>query len=174
MQMIQWITHIVKSRRASALAFWFAVLYNLGRRSRTVQLGCLLCLQCYQAVREPREASTLLLLLLRTGTWQCRTRDHGTALIERNIAQVMEILNFIKGYLTQGGAEANDVLKAICAHYEIKIRNVKQYFLLYPTLHSFLSHLSNSGEITCEIRDDRLFWHAIEGGDKCLSSMGLC
>ena len=97
-----------------------------------------------------------------------------TALIERNIAQVMEILNFIKGYLAQGGAEANDVLKAICAHYEIKIRNVKQYFLLYPTLHSFLSHLSNSGEITCEIRDDRLFWHAIEGGDKCLSSMGPC
>jgi len=81
-----------------------------------------------------------------------------TALIERNIAQVIDLLDFIKGYLAQGCAGASEILGAVCAHCGIEIRNLKQYFLLYPTLHSYLSHLSNHGEITYKIKDNRLLW----------------
>ncbi len=85
-----------------------------------------------------------------------------TALIDRNIAQVMDILSFIKGYLAQGSAEASEILRAVCMHCGIEIRNIRQYFLWYPTLHSFLSHLSNSGEVAFEIRDNRLLWCTVE------------
>jgi glyoxylase-like metal-dependent hydrolase (beta-lactamase superfamily II) len=87
-------------------------------------------------------------------------RDIAT-LIKRNIAQVQDVLNFIKAYLTQP-AEANELLSAVCAHYRIEIRTVKQYYLLHPTLYAFLSHLSNSGAIKYEIKDNRLLWHASE------------
>lgn len=91
-----------------------------------------------------------------------KTERDITALIERNIAQVMELLDFIKGYLAQGCAEVGEILGTICAHYGIKIRNLKQYFLLYPTLHSYLSHLSKNGEITYKIKDNRLLWCIVE------------
>jgi glyoxylase-like metal-dependent hydrolase (beta-lactamase superfamily II) len=84
------------------------------------------------------------------------------ALVERNIAQVMDVLGFIKGYLAGDCAEATEVLRAVCTHYGIKIRHLKQYFLLYPTLHSYLSHLSNNGEITHEIKGNRLLWCTTE------------
>jgi glyoxylase-like metal-dependent hydrolase (beta-lactamase superfamily II) len=86
------------------------------------------------------------------------------SLIDRNIAQVEDVLSFIRTYLAQGGAEANALFPAVCEHYGIQVHNAKQYYLLYPTLHSFLSHLSNHGEITYEIRDNRLFWHVVERG----------
>ena len=85
-----------------------------------------------------------------------------TALIERNTAQVMDTLDFVRGYLADRSADTSQVLSAVCTHYGINIRNLKQYFLFYPTLHSFLSHLSNSGEITYEIKDNRLLWCAVE------------
>lgn len=85
-----------------------------------------------------------------------------TAVVERNIAQVMEILDFIRGHLTQGCAEAGELLAAMCARYGIQIRNIKQYFHWYPVLHAFLSHLSNTGQIKHKIKDNRLLWCAVE------------
>jgi glyoxylase-like metal-dependent hydrolase (beta-lactamase superfamily II) len=85
-----------------------------------------------------------------------------TALVERNIAQVMDVLDFIKGYLAGDCAEATEVLNAVCTQFGIKIRNLKQYYLFYPTLHSYLSHLSNNGEITHKIKDNRLLWCTTE------------
>lgn len=79
-------------------------------------------------------------------------------LIERNIAQIQDVLGFIKSCLADGGAEANELMRAVCAHYGIALRAIREYYLIYPTLHSFLSHLSNCGEITFEIRDNRLLW----------------
>jgi len=58
--------------------------------------------------------------------------------------------------------EANELLLAVCAHYGITIRNVREYYMLYPTLHSFLSHLNNCGEITHRVENNRLLWHTIE------------
>jgi glyoxylase-like metal-dependent hydrolase (beta-lactamase superfamily II) len=85
-----------------------------------------------------------------------------TQLIERNIAQSNDILAFIKAYLTRGGVEANELLVAVCAHYGITIRNLREYYMLYPTLHSFLSHLHNGGEITHSVENNRLLWHTVE------------
>ena len=87
-----------------------------------------------------------------------------TTLIGRNIAQVEDVLNFIRVCLAQGDAEASVLFEAVCQHYGIQVHNAKQYYLLYPTLHSFLSYLSNHGEVVYKIRDNRLFWHVVERG----------
>ncbi len=79
-------------------------------------------------------------------------------LVERNIAQINDILDFIRAYLNQGCAEASELLAAMCAHYHIEIRNLRQYFLYYPTLHSLLSHLINRGEVEHRIHEHRLLW----------------
>jgi len=85
-------------------------------------------------------------------------------LVERNIAQVEETLQLICRHLARGCLEANDLLRAVCTHYGIQIRLVKQYYYWYPILHSYLSHLSNSGQIRYEIRDQRLLWCGAERG----------
>ena len=79
-------------------------------------------------------------------------------LAERNIAQIHDSLDFVRAYLDQGCAEASELLAAMCAHYEIEIRNLRQYFLYYPTLHSLLSYLINRGEVDYQIHDHRLLW----------------
>jgi len=88
-------------------------------------------------------------------------RDVST-LIDRNVAQISDVLEYIRGYLTQGCAGASELLQAVCVHYAIDIRNLRQYFLFYPTLYAFLSHLSNGGEITYQVKDNRLLWCAVE------------
>jgi len=85
-----------------------------------------------------------------------------SVLIDRNIARIKETLDFIQGYLAENAAEATEILRAVCKYYGTEIHNVRQYFLWYSTLHSFLSHLSNSGAITYEIRNNRLVWHTAE------------
>jgi glyoxylase-like metal-dependent hydrolase (beta-lactamase superfamily II) len=85
-----------------------------------------------------------------------------TQIIERNIAQLHDVLAFIKAYLARGGAEANELLQAVCAHYGITMRNIREYYMLYPTLHSFLSHLNNGGEITHSVENNRLLWRTVE------------
>jgi glyoxylase-like metal-dependent hydrolase (beta-lactamase superfamily II) len=105
---------------------------------------------------------------LRHYSCACYVLGHGpverdiTQLIERNIAQLNDVLAFIKAYLAHGGAEANELLVAVCAKYGITIRNVREYYMLYPTLHSFLSHLNNCGEITHSVENNRLLWHTVE------------
>jgi glyoxylase-like metal-dependent hydrolase (beta-lactamase superfamily II) len=105
---------------------------------------------------------------LRHYSCACYVLGHGpmegdiTQLIERNLAQLNDILAFIKAYLARGGVEANELLRAVCAHYGITIRNLREYYMLYPTLHSFLSHLNNCGEITHSVENNRLLWHTVE------------
>ncbi|MGB9880662.1 MAG: MBL fold metallo-hydrolase [Anaerolineae bacterium] len=82
-------------------------------------------------------------------------------LIERNIAQIMDVLHFIRSYLAQAPAEANKILEAVCEHYKIEIRNIREYYLFYPTLHAYLSHLHNKGQITYQVYDNHLLWYAI-------------
>jgi glyoxylase-like metal-dependent hydrolase (beta-lactamase superfamily II) len=107
---------------------------------------------------------------LRHYSCACYVLGHGpverdiTQLIERNIAQLNDVLSFIKAYLARGGAEANELLLAVCTKYGITIRNVREYYMLYPTLHSFLSHLNNCGEITHSVENNRLLWHTVERG----------
>ncbi len=107
---------------------------------------------------------------LRHSTCAYHVLGHGqlerdiSGLVERNIARVNDILAFIKQYLAGGGAEANELLEAVCAHYGITIRNVREYYMLYPTLHSFLSHLHNGGEIAHRVKDNRLLWYTVERG----------
>ena len=85
------------------------------------------------------------------------------SLIDRNIAQVLDVLDFIKRYLTQGCADIGAIFGAVCEHYEIEIRTIGQYFLLYPTLHACLSHLNNCGEISFRIRGNQLLWCPTDG-----------
>jgi glyoxylase-like metal-dependent hydrolase (beta-lactamase superfamily II) len=91
------------------------------------------------------------------------TRD----LIERNVTQVKDVLGFIQGLLAKAPLEAAEIVHAVCAHYGIALRDVREYYLLYPTLLSFLSHLSNSGAIRPKVQDNRLLWHIAEGGSPC-------
>ncbi|MBM4431548.1 MAG: MBL fold metallo-hydrolase, partial [Chloroflexi bacterium] len=51
-------------------------------------------------------------------------RDVST-LIDRNVAQINEVLEFVKAYLTQGCVGANELLQAVCARYAIYIRNLR-------------------------------------------------
>ncbi len=90
-----------------------------------------------------------------------------SALIERNIDRAKRTLDFIKGYLAENSADVGEILKAVCRHYGIEIRNIKQFYFWYPTIHSFLSHLSNSGAITYQIKDNRLLWCTVKGGEGC-------
>jgi glyoxylase-like metal-dependent hydrolase (beta-lactamase superfamily II) len=85
-----------------------------------------------------------------------------SALVDLNIAQIMDVLNFVKGQLARGRAEASELLSTLCVHFGIEIRNARQYFYWYPVLHSYLSHLSNSGQIDYEIKDHRLLWYTAE------------
>ena len=85
------------------------------------------------------------------------------SLIDRNIAQINGVLDLIKALLAQEPAEASRLFEAVCAHYRIDLRTIKEYYLLFPTLHSFLSHLSNSGQITHTVRNNRLLWRLPEG-----------
>ncbi len=86
------------------------------------------------------------------------------ALIDRNIAQVTKVLDMIKAFLAQGPSEASQLFQAICKQLCIQVRTVKEYYLLYPTLHAHLSHLSNSGEITHIVREQRLLWCLPDAG----------
>lgn len=98
---------------------------------------------------------------------------HGTVhddiheLIERNVAQVQNVLECIKAYLTKGDAETSRIFEVVCSHCGLQVRNVREYYLLYPTLHAFLSHLSNSGQITPAVKDNRLVWSAKGNGGAC-------
>jgi glyoxylase-like metal-dependent hydrolase (beta-lactamase superfamily II) len=80
------------------------------------------------------------------------------SLIERNIEQVDDVLAFIQAFLTQGCADIDQIYTAVCRHYGITVRTLKQYFLLYPTLHSYISHLSRNGDITHAFEANRLLW----------------
>jgi glyoxylase-like metal-dependent hydrolase (beta-lactamase superfamily II) len=110
---------------------------------------------------------------LRSYTCSYYVLGHGaverniTELVERNIAQVLGVAGFIKSHLAQGDAEVSDLLAATCANYGIEIRNLRQYFLYYPTLYSFLSYLHDLGEIKYRIRDNRLLWYTAERSDAC-------
>jgi glyoxylase-like metal-dependent hydrolase (beta-lactamase superfamily II) len=85
-------------------------------------------------------------------------RQDIAALVERNIAQVTSVLDWIKGYLSQRSAEANELLVALCAQYGIVLHNIREYFYWYPIVQSCLSHLSNTGQIRHEVTGNRLLW----------------
>jgi glyoxylase-like metal-dependent hydrolase (beta-lactamase superfamily II) len=85
-----------------------------------------------------------------------------SSLIDHNIASITEVLNFVRGRLAGDAVEANELLRAVCDHLDIHIRNVREYYLLYPTLHAFLSHLDNTGEVAPAIQDNRLVWHTLD------------
>jgi glyoxylase-like metal-dependent hydrolase (beta-lactamase superfamily II) len=105
---------------------------------------------------------------LRAYSCQYYVPGHGEAiqdiasLVERNILQITAAQDLIKGYVSQHPAEANDILIHLCAHYGIVLRNIKEYFHWYPILHSYLSHLSNAGQILPEVKHNRLLWRTVQ------------
>ena len=89
-------------------------------------------------------------------------REDISALVERNIAQLTAVLDWIKGYLSVRSVEANEILMALCAQYGIVLHNIREYYYWYPIVHSCLSHLSNTGQIRHEVRDNRLLWRTVQ------------
>jgi glyoxylase-like metal-dependent hydrolase (beta-lactamase superfamily II) len=87
-----------------------------------------------------------------------------SGLIEQNIARISETIGFIKGCLAEKDAETSAILKAVCQHYGVELHSIRAYFVWYPVIHSFLSHLCNGGEVVWEISDNELLWHAVERG----------
>ena len=86
-----------------------------------------------------------------------------SGLIDSNIARMNGMVEFVRVYLTGNSVGVSEILEAVCQRCGVEIRNVRQYYRWCPMIHSLLSHLSNGGEIVCEIRDNRLLWRAVEG-----------
>ena len=82
------------------------------------------------------------------------------ALVAQNIARIEDLLQYITGLLTDRPAEAGDILSAVCRRFDLRLRHVRDYYLLYPTVHSCLSHLHNTGRIQYALEDNRLLWKA--------------
>jgi glyoxylase-like metal-dependent hydrolase (beta-lactamase superfamily II) len=85
------------------------------------------------------------------------------SLIERNIEQANDVLALIKASLAKGCADIDQIYATVCRHYAIEVHTLKQYYLLYPTLHSYVSHLSRQGDLTHTFEDNRLLWCVANG-----------
>ena len=93
--------------------------------------------------------------LLAHGDLRCDISE----LVELNRRRVEETLAFIVDYLSRQPAEASDIMVAVCEHFGLQLRKVQEFFLLHPTIYSYLSHLHNRGEIVFKIEGNRLLWY---------------
>jgi glyoxylase-like metal-dependent hydrolase (beta-lactamase superfamily II) len=84
-------------------------------------------------------------------------------LVNLNIAQVHRMLDTILACLDQGPAEASEIMVAMCGSLGVAVKDIKHYYLVYPTLYAALSYLSNSGEIRNEVQANRLLWSRAKG-----------
>lgn len=78
-----------------------------------------------------------------------------SALIALNKAKVMEIADVI--YSLCDGTTFEDILKALFEHYSLTM-NTNQFMLVGSTTRSYLSYLYNSGKITFEFSNNKMYW----------------
>ena len=80
-------------------------------------------------------------------------------LLAANLAQIEETLDYLRARVAASPVEAHDLVSEYCARFGVSLRHVRDYYMVSPALHAYLSHLHNTGEITCTVQDGRLYWH---------------
>ena len=86
-----------------------------------------------------------------------------TLLIDRNLAHIERVLEIITSLVTHSPLETNTLFDAVIDRLGIQLRNVREYYTIYPALHAYISHLSNLGRIAPTIQNNRLLWCTSEG-----------
>jgi len=64
-------------------------------------------------------------------------------------------------YLTRLLSEekrTDQILKALCEHYQVEIKLNNQYFLMNTITLAYLSHLRNKGQLTLQFKENILYW----------------
>ena len=102
---------------------------------------------------------------LRDSSYAAYVLGHGglvrdiRSLGARNLQRVEGLLAFIQGVLECDPLQSGDLMSVICESHDLQPRHIRDYYLLYATIHAYLSHLSQAGQIDFSLRDGRLFWH---------------
>lgn len=79
-------------------------------------------------------------------------------LLERNLAHIHNVIELLLGELAASPQPAADLLAAVCRHYGLAPRHLRDYALLQSTLHSYLGHLLAIGQARYEMADGKLLW----------------
>ncbi len=77
-------------------------------------------------------------------------------LAEKNIAKVLETADIIRAYCAEP-AGFEDILQRVFTVYQLEM-NLQQHVLVGSTVRSFLSWLTDRGELEMFFEDNRLFW----------------
>jgi glyoxylase-like metal-dependent hydrolase (beta-lactamase superfamily II) len=80
------------------------------------------------------------------------------SLIDRNLAHIERVLDLITALVTGSPLDTTTLLDSVVDRLRIQIRNVRDYYTIYPALHAYISHLSNQGRIAPAIQSNRLLW----------------
>lgn len=89
--------------------------------------------------------------------------DDIAALIDRNLAHIERVLDLITALVAESPRETSALFDAVVERLGIQVRNVRDYYTLFPALHAYIAHLNNLGAITPLIQNNRLFWRASGG-----------
>jgi len=91
-------------------------------------------------------------------------RQDISELVTRNLAQMEETMSYVLRHVADRPGEAADILDALCQHYGIHLRQVRDHSLLSLTLFAYLSHLHNSGQLAFVLERNRLLWRSVAAG----------
>ena len=80
------------------------------------------------------------------------------SLIDRNLAHIQRVLDLITALVAGSPLDTTTLLDSVVDRLRIQIRNVRDYYTIYPALHAYISHLSNQGRIAPAIQSNRLLW----------------
>ena len=107
------------------------------------------------------------LLQLQNAAYSAYVLGHGGLvqdirdLVARNLQRIEGLLAFVRETLENGPLQSGDMMSIICQFHDLPPRHIRDYYLLYATLHAYLGHLSRTGEIDFLLQDGRLFWRLI-------------
>lgn len=87
-----------------------------------------------------------------------RVEEDITSLIDRNLVHIERVLDVITTLLARSPLDTGTLLDAVVDRLGIQVRNVREYYTVYPALHAYISHLSNLGRIAPAIHANRLLW----------------
>jgi len=89
--------------------------------------------------------------------------DDIASLIDRNLAHIERVLELITTLVATSPLETSTLFDAVVERLGITIRNIREYYTIYPALHAYLTHLCHLGSIIPVIQQNRLLWCKSEG-----------
>ncbi len=82
------------------------------------------------------------------------------AVIPANIARLQEICEIVYELLAQP-QQSQDLLTAVCNHYEVQMGAVHNYFLNLTTIHAALVSLQEDNRVRGVMENNRLLWRRV-------------